>query len=136
MLAVLLLDLDGFKEVNDTFGHAVGDEVLQNIAGRLAELTRGSDTLARTGGDEFVLLCPGIGEEAAIAVGQRIVRAVSIPLLAGESTVRLGASVGIACGTGDSADADRLLLDADRAMYSAKRAGRGCVRVASRASRA
>ena len=134
-LAVLLVDLDGFKEVNDTFGHAVGDEVLQTVAGRLRELTRSTDTLARTGGDEFVLLCPGVDEDSAVGVGLRIVRAVGAPVFVDGSpmpvTVSLGASVGVAYGAGEGADADRLLLDADRAMYAAKRAGRGCVRVAT-----
>jgi diguanylate cyclase (GGDEF)-like protein/PAS domain S-box-containing protein len=130
-LAVLLLDLDGFKEVNDTFGHAVGDVVLQTIAERLRELTRASDTLARTGGDEFVLLCPGVDEAAGVRVAERIVRAIGAPVLAGEVFVELGASVGVAHGAGESADSDRLLLDADRAMYAAKRAGRGCVRTAT-----
>jgi diguanylate cyclase len=129
-VAVLLVDLDGFKEVNDTWGHAVGDEVLQIVASRLRGLARPSDTVARTGGDEFVLLCPETDQAAAVAIGQRIVASIRTPLSAGPVTVRLGSSVGVAHQRGGTADPDAMLIAADHAMYSAKRAGRGGVEVA------
>ena len=129
-VAVLLLDLDGFKEVNDTFGHAVGDDVLRVVAARLAALSRPTDTLARTGGDEFVVLCPGTDLDAAVAIGERIIAAVSQPIQLVGETVSLGASVGVAHHAGGGANTDTLLLEADSAMYAAKRAGRGRVAIA------
>ncbi len=129
-ITVLLVDLDGFKAVNDTYGHAIGDEVLRVIAARLRSLTRPNDTLARTGGDEFVLLCPDTNGVAAIAIGERIVRAVNEPLVTNGITIHLGASVGAAHQAGPGADPDWLLIEADHAMYAAKRGGRNCVRLA------
>ncbi len=135
-VAVLLLDLDGFKEVNDTYGHAIGDEVLRVVAARLSALTRPSDTLARTGGDEFVVLCPATDSTGAVLIGERCVAAISQPMIINGITVRLGASVGVAHHTGAGADPDSLLLDADGAMYTAKQRGRGQVALANSASRA
>jgi len=129
-VSVLLLDLDGFKHVNDTHGHIVGDEVLRMVAARLRRVTRPGDTLARTGGDEFVLLCPGTDEGAAVRIAQRIIDAIRAPLSVGDVTVQLGVSVGVAHQDGQLADADSLLIEADRAMYVAKRAGRCRVGVA------
>ena len=128
-VAVLLLDLDGFKQVNDTHGHAMGDEVLRVLATRLQHACRAGDTLARTGGDEFVLLCPETSEEAAVAVARRVVDAVGTPIRLGDVTVQVGASVGVAHLAGGRADPDVLLMEADHAMYAAKRAGRGRVGV-------
>jgi diguanylate cyclase (GGDEF)-like protein/PAS domain S-box-containing protein len=129
-VSVLLVDLDGFKAVNDTFGHSVGDDVLRVVASRLTRLARPGDTLARTGGDEFVLLCPDTNRVAAAAIGDRIVRAVSQPLSTGGVMVQLGASVGAAHQVGPGIDPDWLLIEADHAMYAAKRAGRNCIRLA------
>ena len=129
-VAVLLVDLDGFKEVNDTWGHAAGDEVLRIIATRLRSLARASDTVARTGGDEFVLLCPDTDRSSAVSIAHRLVEGIAAPLTAGPVTVRLGASVGVAHHRGDAVDPDALLIAADHAMYSAKRRGRGGVEVA------
>ncbi len=129
-VSVMLVDLDGFKIVNDSHGHATGDEVLRVVAARLRGLTRPTDTIARTGGDEFVLLCPGTDEAAAVRIGQRIVDAIRAPLSVGEVTVQLGVSVGVAHQDGELCDADALLIEADRAMYVAKRAGRGRVGLA------
>ncbi|MCU1360938.1 MAG: putative Diguanylate kinase, partial [Ilumatobacteraceae bacterium] len=128
-VAVLLVDLDRFKAVNDTWGHAVGDEVLQVVAARLRSVARPSDTVARTGGDEFVLLCPDTDREAAALIGRRIVAGLSAPISTSADNVRLGASVGVAHHRGGPADADALLIAADHAMYAAKRAGRGGVQV-------
>lgn len=129
-VAVLLLDLDGFKQVNDTHGHAVGDEVLRVLAARLRATSRVGDTVARTGGDEFVLLCPETGEDDATAVARRVVEAVSATIRVGDVTVTVGASVGVAHLAGRDADPDLLLIEADHAMYAAKRSGRGRVAVA------
>ena len=131
-VSVLLLDLDGFKHVNDTHGHALGDEVLRVVSSRLCRLTRPNDTIARTGGDEFVLLCPGTDEGAAVRIAQRIVDAIRSPLSVGEVTVQLGVSVGIAHHNGELADADSLLIEADRAMFVAKRSGRSRVGLSDR----
>lgn len=122
-LSVLLLDLDGFKEVNDVHGHALGDEVLRIVAARLRHLTREHDTLARTGGDEFVVLCPGTDEDDAVRIAERVVQAIRRPLRVGEVVVQLGVSVGVAPRRPDVDDADALLIEADRAMYAAKRSG-------------
>jgi diguanylate cyclase (GGDEF)-like protein/PAS domain S-box-containing protein len=129
-VAVLLVDLDGFKQVNDTWGHAIGDQVLQIVASRLRSLARPSDTIARTGGDEFVLLCPETDRDEAGAIGQRICAGIGAPVTAGVHTVVLGASVGVAHQRGGPADPDALLIAADHAMYAAKRAGRGGVQIA------
>jgi diguanylate cyclase (GGDEF)-like protein/PAS domain S-box-containing protein len=130
-VAVLLLDLDGFKQVNDTYGHAVGDEVLRVLASRLQHASRAGDTVARTGGDEFVLLCPETAEPDAVVVARRVVDAVSAPVRVGDVTVHVGASVGVAHAAGHAADPDMLLIEADHAMYAAKRAGRGRVVVSA-----
>ena len=122
-VAVLLLDLDGFKQVNDTHGHAMGDEVLRIVAGRLHHAARATDTVARTGGDEFVLLCPRTDEHTAHEVARRIARTIEAPIGVGAVQVLLGVSIGIAHRDGsDGIDPDALLRDADRAMYAAKRA--------------
>lgn len=126
-LSVLLLDLDGFKEVNDQHGHALGDEVLRVVASRLRSRTRPGDVLARTGGDEFVLLCPRTSKDTASALAQRMIDEIRSPIAIGEVMVQLGVSVGVAHRSCDAVDADTLLIEADRAMYAAKRAGRSRV---------
>jgi diguanylate cyclase (GGDEF)-like protein/PAS domain S-box-containing protein len=123
-VSVLLADLDGFKFVNDTHGHAFGDEVLRIVASRLRSHCRPQDTLARTGGDEFVLLCPGTDATSAVEIAQRLVDAIRSPISVGEVSVDLGVSIGVAHREGLVADSDELLIEADRAMYAAKRDGR------------
>jgi diguanylate cyclase (GGDEF)-like protein len=124
--AVLFLDLDDFKRVNDVFGHSVGDTLLREIAIRLSGVIRPSDTVARFGGDEFTILCPGLGtEEDAVQVAQRIIAALGRPFRAGARQLRAGASVGIAFAPAGGSDADALVHDADTAMYRAKERGRG-----------
>ena len=125
VVAVLFIDLDHFKLVNDTLGHAVGDQVLQLVAPRLAAAIRQSDTLARLGGDEFAVLCEHVpSEDAVIAVARQLLVALAEPvLLAGDAHV-LSASIGIALSSAAS-EAAALLRDADAAMYHAKSAGRG-----------
>jgi diguanylate cyclase (GGDEF)-like protein len=126
-IAVLFLDVDGFKLVNDSLGHAAGDDALRSVATRLTECTRESDTVARLGGDEFAILCEGVHTEAqAIATGERIVAALASPLLLQGRTVSVRASIGIAIHTGaESKTAVELLRDADTAMYRAKATRRG-----------
>jgi diguanylate cyclase (GGDEF)-like protein len=123
-LAVFCLDLDGFKAVNDGFGHAVGDAVLVAVAERLRASVREVDFACRLGGDEFVVLLPDITDDEAVSVARRIIARVSEPFDFA-SSARIGVSVGIAAAPRDGASADELLSAADRAMYDAKRRGKG-----------
>ncbi|AIT25550.1 GGDEF domain-containing protein [Bordetella holmesii] len=125
-LALLMLDLDGFKAVNDQHGHAAGDSVLKQAARRMTETVRGSDVVARLGGDEFVVLLPGADALAAERVASLLIAVLSYPF-AGVSA-SIGVSVGIALFPQDGATLDVLLDRADRALYEAKRAGRSCYR--------
>ncbi|UYN98720.1 MAG: EAL domain-containing protein [Devosia sp.] len=125
MAAVLYIDLDHFKAVNDTLGHAVGDEVIKQAAVRLWGTTRETDLLARLGGDEFALLLRPIDSvDAAARVADRIVRAMRAPMNIGGQQVEIGASVGIAVGPGDGITTDQLVKNADLALYKAKSEGR------------
>jgi diguanylate cyclase len=121
--ALLMVDLDGFKPVNDSYGHAAGDEVLCEIANRLRLLVRGEDTLARLGGDEFVVLANDLqGEQACIELARRVLKAISQPFHLHGDMVSLCGSVGIVLYP-DHGDHEKLVAHADAAMYSAKRAG-------------
>ena len=123
--AVLYIDLDHFKAVNDTLGHAVGDEVIKQAAVRLWGTTRETDLLARLGGDEFALLLrPVEGGELAAKVADRIVKAMRAPMNIGGQQIEIGASVGIAVGPGDGTSTDQLVKNADLALYKAKSEGR------------
>jgi diguanylate cyclase (GGDEF)-like protein/PAS domain S-box-containing protein len=124
--AVLFIDLDGFKHVNDVHGHAVGDSVLAVLATRLQTAVRPGDTIARVGGDEFVVICEDVDEKAAVRVGRRLHDAIRLPLTAGEVEQRISASIGIALGLEDP---DTLLEHADSASYAAKAAGGGGLEV-------
>ena len=125
VLAVCYLDLDGFKPINDTWGHAAGDELLIQVARRLQNQVRGNDTVARLGGDEFVVLLvdlPTIDEgERAL---QRILEALAAPFVVGATTAMISASAGATFFPNDGADPDTLIRHADQAMYLAKQAGR------------
>jgi diguanylate cyclase (GGDEF)-like protein/PAS domain S-box-containing protein len=124
--ALLFLDLDKFKPVNDTFGHAIGDELLKGVAGRIRSEVRESDTVARVGGDEFVVILPDIStREMAEAVARKIIVALAMPFQLGaqKQIVEVGASIGIAIYPADASDADGLIKAADAAMYSAKQVG-------------
>jgi diguanylate cyclase len=126
-VAVLYLDLDGFKMLNDTLGHEAGDQALREIGRRLQALVRQTDTVARIGGDEFVLLAADIEEPAdqnALALARRCVEAIARPLQLARSDTVIGASIGIALGSGGESPQD-LLAAADKAMYRAKQNGRG-----------
>ncbi|WP_162530884.1 putative bifunctional diguanylate cyclase/phosphodiesterase [Rhodovastum atsumiense] len=124
-IAVLCLDLDRFKEVNDTLGHAAGDQLLRTVAARLRACLRESDTLARLGGDEFAVIQPRpVRSEDAQTVASRLVKALEEPIILNGQQASVGVSIGIAFGNGDS-DAGQMLKDADVALYQAKDAGRG-----------
>jgi len=123
-LTVFCLDLDGFKAVNDGFGHAAGDAVLVAVANRLRTSVRDGDFVCRLGGDEFVVLLPNIDPDQAADAARRIIVQVSEPFdVAPEA--RIGVSIGIASAPWDGNSADELLSAADRAMYAAKRRGKG-----------
>ncbi|MDF3605953.1 GGDEF domain-containing protein [Paracoccus sp. DMF-8] len=123
------LDLDHFKEVNDRLGHAAGDEVLQRVAAILREETRATDTVSRIGGDEFTLiLAAPRGSEQLRKFGERIIARIERPMMVMGREIRISVSMGITESTHYArADAAQMLLDADRALYAAKNAGRGCV---------
>jgi diguanylate cyclase (GGDEF)-like protein len=125
-VAVLYLDLDGFKDVNDRCGHEAGDRVLTVVAERLSTAVRGTDLVVRLGGDEFVLLCPGLPEPEAVRLAERILGDVAQPIPFRGATLDVGASVGIAAyGPHEPAGDGDMLRTADHAMYEAKRQGRG-----------
>ncbi len=124
-LALLFVDLDDFKRVNDTFGHQTGDSLLREIAGRLAHCVRDTDTVSRHGGDEFVIALPDLTDVGVVErVARCIAERVSAPLHAGGVEVRVSCSIGVALYPGDGEDCDALVQRADASMYAAKRAGR------------
>lgn len=124
-LAVCYLDLDGFKPVNDQYGHAAGDLLLIEITQRLLKILRGEDTLARLGGDEFVILFAEIEKPEEIDVAlHRVLKSISEPIKVESNTVSISASIGVTIFPEDAADADTLLRHADQAMYRAKDAGK------------
>ncbi len=128
-VALLFLDLDHFKIVNDTLGHAVGDRLLQAVAARLSACVRDSDTISRQGGDEFLIVLPGLhGAESASRVAQKILDAMTPSFAVDDHALTCSFSIGIAMHPDDGADLDALLLKADTAMYAAKEAGRNTYR--------
>jgi diguanylate cyclase (GGDEF)-like protein/PAS domain S-box-containing protein len=126
--ALLFVDLDRFKQLNDTHGHAFGDAVLVELGQRLRSAVRPSDTVARLGGDEFVVLCEQVDDDSAIALGRRLQAVIGLPLSIGGAGYELSASIGIALGTDDP---DGLLGRADSALYRAKARGGGRIEVFS-----
>jgi diguanylate cyclase (GGDEF)-like protein/PAS domain S-box-containing protein len=124
-LALLMLDLDRFKEINDTLGHQAGDGLLRQVGARLLEVLRASDTLARLGGDEFAVLLPGTGLDGAQMVARKLLHAFERPFALEGSRLTVGSSIGIALYPQHAADAESLLRCADVAMYLAKRAVSG-----------
>ena len=128
-VAVVFIDLDDFKTVNDAFGHAVGDTLLAAVAARIRDVVRGGDVVGRLGGDEFLIVAPAIDDPAeAQELGDRVMQAVAAPLTVGALRLTPSASVGVAwCPDGGAGDADGLIAAADAAMYAAKHAGGGAV---------
>nr|WP_269329210.1 diguanylate cyclase [Kineosporia babensis] len=134
-VAVLYIDLDGFKAVNDSQGHSAGDELLIQVADRIAACVRSSDVVARLGGDEFAVLCPGVpDQDTALAIGRSIIATLAEEFELSSAYARIGASVGVALSGADEegSTASALLEAADGAMYRAKRDGKGRVRVSQR----
>jgi diguanylate cyclase (GGDEF)-like protein/PAS domain S-box-containing protein len=130
-VAVIFLDLDGFKEVNDTFGHQSGDELLIAVAQRLLLSMRPSDTLARIGGDEFVAMLEDVSSRAAARrIAERLIGPLSEPFRLGDREVRVTASAGISLGTDSRVRPELLIREADAAMYVAKRKGRNRIELA------
>ena len=131
-VALLFIDLDGFKRVNDDFGHGAGDQVLCEVAQRLQLAVRATDVAARFGGDEFVvLLDTEVRDDTPYRVCERIFAQLQVPCAFKQGQAQIGASIGIAQHPPLPNQADDLLKRADAAMFEAKRAGKGCVRVAA-----
>jgi diguanylate cyclase (GGDEF)-like protein len=125
-IAVLFLDLDNFKRINDTLGHAIGDEALKLAARRLQSAVRDSDTVSRHGGEEFLVLLPDISQASdAASIAQKLLAALAAPARAGGHRLQLSASVGITIYPEDAEDAQTLISRADTAMYRSKRRGPG-----------
>ncbi len=124
LLAVLFVDLDGFKQVNDTLGHDAGDQLLEEVATRFSTTIRPSDTLARLGGDEFALLLEEADEGLSVAVAERLLERLSKSIVLAGREISLGASVGIVAHDGGPGKSDELMRHADLAMYAAKKSGR------------
>ena len=128
-VAVLFLDLDDFKTVNDSLGHAEGDNLIRQVAGRLAGTVRPGDTAARLGGDEFALLLEDIDDEQAVGVAERVLAELEAPFDLGDRSLLVGASIGIALSSAELTTATDMLRAADIAMYETKAAGKASYRV-------
>ncbi|MEB3230592.1 MAG: GGDEF domain-containing protein [Leptolyngbyaceae bacterium] len=124
VVALLFLDLDGFKLINDTQGHVVGDLLLKSVAQRLKGCLRGSDTVARLGGDEFVVILPGIPESQVDRVAKKILKTLAQPFVIQSHSVTITTSIGISLYPFDGKQFDKLIVEADQAMYRAKEAGK------------
>ncbi len=128
-MALMLIDLDGFKQVNDSLGHGAGDEVLVRVAATLNNLVRESDTVVRYAGDEFVVVLKGLYQRDAItSIADAMIAEISGPMEVEGETVKIGASIGVVIYPTNAYDADSLIARADEAMYRAKEAGKGCCR--------
>jgi diguanylate cyclase (GGDEF)-like protein/PAS domain S-box-containing protein len=127
LIAVLFLDLDGFKLVNDSLGHAAGDELLKETAARLLECVRGRDAVARLGGDEFTILLEDLPNvDKAVQIAERVRQRLTEPFLLADQEVFIGTSIGIATSQINYQNSGEILRDADAAMYQAKARGKGC----------
>lgn len=126
-LSVLFIDLDGFKKINDQFGHAAGDEILRQVAARIIEQLRASDTPSRLGGDEFAVALPDTNQQQAVYVAEKLVQGLSAPYTVKAQQMTVSASIGVAASGQYFASVETLVRAADDAMYSAKAAGKSRV---------
>jgi diguanylate cyclase (GGDEF)-like protein len=127
LASLITLDLDGFKQINDTYGHPIGDIILKSIAKLLTELIRETDTIARIGGDEFILLATeakSINDIKTLA--NRILRIVQKPIIVGKQKIIVGISISIACYPSSGRTAKTLMNNSDKALYVAKAQGKNC----------
>jgi diguanylate cyclase (GGDEF)-like protein len=132
-LAVAIVDIDHFKQINDRFGHPIGDEVLKAVAAAMRATCRDSDKLGRYGGEEFAVLLQGISRDHVLAAAERLRAAVAgVAVACGDQTITPTASVGVACLSSDDLEFDQLLIRADRALYQAKAEGRNRVVIAEK----
>lgn len=128
-LAVAILDIDGFRETNNRFGHLAGDALLQEVARRSTTCVREADTVARIGGDEFALILPNVNERAGAAVVfEKIRAAIAVPMRHADRLIRMSVSIGVCIYPRDATGVEELRKHADNAMYAAKHAGGNCVR--------
>jgi diguanylate cyclase (GGDEF)-like protein len=125
---VMFLDIDHFKDVNDTLGHSIGDELLVKVTQRLCRQIRPADTLSRQGGDEFVIVLPNCDVEGAALIASRLLETLLPPMQLGAKLVPVSASIGVSIYPDNAGDIDGLLKHADAAMYQAKQAGRSTYR--------
>src|ERR1700737_2620295 len=124
-LAVMFVDLDGFKKINDSLGHAIGDKLLQSVASRLVACVRRSDTVSRQGGDEFIVLLSQVEHaEDAVFIARKILSSLAAPYLIDQKQLQINASIGVSTYPGDGTDSETLIHRADTAMYEAKKLGR------------
>lgn len=129
LTGILFLDLDGFKLINDTYGHDAGDLLLQEVSKRIKSCVRDSDTVARMGGDEFTVILCNVGTAESISlVARKIIDAIAIPVLLNGKNCSVGTSIGISCYPKHGETSDLLIKVADTAMYLAKQSGKNCFR--------
>ncbi len=127
-VALMFIDLDGFKQVNDAAGHETGDLLLQEVAERLQHAVRREDTVARIGGDEFTIILRNEGPGVVLErIANNVIAAINEPVVVGNQIFHVGASIGVACYPSDAKDADSIVNMADEAMYQAKQSGKNCV---------
>jgi diguanylate cyclase (GGDEF)-like protein len=130
-MALMYLDIDRFKQINDGFGHNAGDLLLQAFAGRLLQTLRSTDTVARLGGDEFIVVMENLPKpEVATMVAAKIIQAMAAPFNIDQQTISVTTSIGVAFYQGGAVSADMLTKQADEMLYQAKGAGRNNVQVA------
>jgi diguanylate cyclase (GGDEF)-like protein len=127
----MYLDIDGFKQINDRFGHQTGDELLRGFAGRLSQALRSSDVRARLGGDEFTVIMEGLSNgDAAVSAASKLIKAMQVPFTTEQRTISISTSIGVAFYQGGTATAAALVRQADEMLYQAKGAGRNNFQVA------